>query len=167
MASLGELSGELSASSLNRPRAQEGAPIDECANYTEIERLLGSGQMGDIDGDGDITDAYHGAEVGAEGSPDDREPALGEISAGALNSARPSPEGTLDLEPMVCSLGAGAGSKATAMIKYMIKYMGKDCVEISSSASVLLDAHAHIKDFPSGPSAARREMNVRIQYSTV
>ena len=106
MASIGELSGELSASSLNRPRAQEGAPIDECANYTEIERLLGFGQMGDIDGDGDITDAYHGAEVGAEGSPDDREPALGEISAGALNSARPSPEGTLDLEPMVCSLGA-------------------------------------------------------------
>ena len=34
---------------------------------------LGFGQMGDIDGDGDITDAYLGAEVGAEGSPDDRD----------------------------------------------------------------------------------------------
>ena len=37
------------------------------------------------------------------------------------------------------TLGAGQGSKGASM--YQIKYMGKDCVEISASASVLVDAY--------------------------
>ena len=48
---------------------------------------------------------------------------------------------------MITSLGAGDGSKATAM--YQIKYASKESVEISASASVLLDAHEHIKEFAS------------------
>ena len=41
-------------------------------------------------------------------------------------------------------LGAGAGSKAAAM--YQIKYMGKDSVEISASANVLVEAHNYVRD---------------------
>ena len=41
-------------------------------------------------------------------------------------------------------LGAGTGSKAAAM--YQIKYMGKDSVEISASANVLIEAHRHVHD---------------------
>ena len=48
---------------------------------------------------------------------------------------------------MICSLGAGTGSKATAM--YQIKYLSKDSVEISAASSVLIDAHQHIKDYAS------------------
>jgi hypothetical protein len=44
-------------------------------------------------------------------------------------------------------LGAGQGSKGASL--YQIKYMGKDCVEISASASVLLDAYEHVKNYPS------------------
>ena len=32
---------------------------------------------------------------------------------------------------------------------YQIKYMGKDCVQISASASMLLDALANIDEYPS------------------
>ena len=45
------------------------------------------------------------------------------------------------------SLGAGAGSKGAAM--YQIKYMGKNSVEISGGASVLIDAHKHVEQYPS------------------
>jgi hypothetical protein len=45
------------------------------------------------------------------------------------------------------SLGAGQGSKSASL--YQIKYMRKDCVEIAGSASVLVDAYKHIKEFQS------------------
>lgn len=45
------------------------------------------------------------------------------------------------------SLGAGAGSKAASM--YQIKYMGKDCVEVAATGSVLLDAHKHVMEHES------------------
>ena len=45
------------------------------------------------------------------------------------------------------TLGAGSASKATAM--YSIKYMGKDSVNISASASVLHEAHRKVHDHPS------------------
>ena len=45
------------------------------------------------------------------------------------------------------TLGAGSASKATAM--YSIKYMGKDSVNISASASVLHEAHSKVHDHPS------------------
>ena len=45
------------------------------------------------------------------------------------------------------TLGAGSASKATAM--YSIKYMGKDSVNISASASVLHEAHNKVHDHPS------------------
>ena len=45
------------------------------------------------------------------------------------------------------TLGAGSASKATAM--YSIKYMGKDSVNISASASVLHESHRKVHDHPS------------------
>ena len=51
---------------------------------------------------------------------------------------------------MILSLGAGAGSKATAM--YQIKYMSKNSVEISAATSVLLDAEAHVREYKSRAS---------------
>ena len=50
------------------------------------------------------------------------------------------------------SLGAGSGSKSASL--YQIKYMGKDCVEISASATMLIDAYEHIKQFPSSAEDA-------------
>ena len=44
-------------------------------------------------------------------------------------------------------LGAGAASKGCSM--YQIKYMGKDSVQISASASVLVQAFKDIKKYPS------------------
>ena len=48
---------------------------------------------------------------------------------------------------MICSLGAGDGSKTAAM--YQIKYMTKSAVDICAARSVIVDAHKHIKEFPS------------------
>ena len=48
---------------------------------------------------------------------------------------------------MICSLGAGDGSKTAAM--YQIKYMTKSAVDICAARSVIVDAHKHIQEFPS------------------
>ena len=48
---------------------------------------------------------------------------------------------------MICSLGAGDGSKTAAM--YQIKYMTKSAVDICAARSVIVDAHKHIREFPS------------------
>jgi hypothetical protein len=45
------------------------------------------------------------------------------------------------------SLGAGQGSKGAAL--YQIKYMAKECVETAASATVLIDAHKHNKQYAS------------------
>ena len=56
---------------------------------------------------------------------------------------------------MCCSLAAGTGSKSTAM--YQIKYASKESVEISASGSMLLDAHAHNKEYASAAEDAGTE----------
>ncbi len=48
---------------------------------------------------------------------------------------------------MPYSLGAGQGSKSACL--YQIKYMAKECVEIASSASVLVEAYNDFKKYPS------------------
>ena len=56
---------------------------------------------------------------------------------------------------MLCSLGAGAGSKSTAM--YQIKYASKESVEISGVGTTLIDAHAHNKEYTSAAADAGTE----------
>ena len=65
--------GELSASSLNRPRAQEGAPIDDFPGRDGPGAPRRQGQAGSSDDGARPRAPRIGAEVGAEGSPDDRD----------------------------------------------------------------------------------------------
>ena len=48
---------------------------------------------------------------------------------------------------MIATLGAGSGSKGSAL--YQAKYMSKECTEIVASSSVLIDAYNHIRQYES------------------